>query len=62
MTDDWSGWNPHAGERKASISALTPLQRLEWLEQTLLLWGPERLAAERARRQRDIDRRWASSE
>jgi len=39
---------------------MTPLERIEWLEQTLLMWGTERLRAERARRQADVDALWGA--
>jgi len=59
MSEDWGGWNPHQRDRARAIAQLTPLQRLEWLEQTLLLWGEDRLRAERERRQAEVDAWWA---
>lgn len=60
MADDWSGWNPYERERRRAVAAMTPLERIEWLEQTLLMWGTERLRAERARRQADVDALWGA--
>lgn len=58
MTDDWGGWNPDAPQRRRALAAMTPLQRLEWLEQTLALLGAERLAQIRAKRQAEAEARW----
>jgi len=40
---------------------MTPLERIEWLEQMLLGWDERLLLAERARRQAAIDALWAST-
>ena len=60
MTEDWGGWNPHERDRRRAIAQMTPLERIEWLEQTLLMWGTERLHAERARRQAEVDALWGA--
>lgn len=60
MADDWGGWSPHASERRASLASMTPLQRVEWLEQTLLAWGRQRLLTERAKRQVTAEAAWSN--
>lgn len=59
--EDWGGWSPHAEQRRRSIATMTPLERIEWLEQMLLGWDERLLLAERARRQAAIDALWAST-
>ncbi|BBX96131.1 hypothetical protein MLAC_14250 [Mycobacterium lacus] len=59
MPDDWGGWSPHAKERRAARASMTPLQRIEWLEQALLAWGHQRLARERAKRQAIVEAAWS---
>lgn len=52
---DW-GWDAHGEERRAGLAQLTPVQRMEWLEQTLtLLAASGLLDADRAARQRSAD-------
>jgi hypothetical protein len=58
VSEDWGGWNPDAPQRQQALAAMTPLQRLEWLEQTLVLLGTERLAKIRAKRQAEAEARW----
>lgn len=54
---DWvGGWDAHAVDRRAGLAGLTPMQRLEWLEQTLTLLAISgRLDADRASRQLAAD-------
>lgn len=59
MSEDWGGWDCDQQDRARAIAHMTPLQRLEWLERTLLLWGEDRLRAERKRRQAEVDAWWA---
>lgn len=64
MAEEWSGdWAAHSRHQRATIAALTPMQRLEWVEETVrLLADAGLLDRDRTARQLAADTWWQSME